>query len=259
MQINTNVVSKGEDAGVTTDGSFKITDSVGSFVARRPALSRVFEQAEIDYCCGGKIVLADACRTKGLDPAAFLATLIQAAAAPGDVPEIDAASMSLTALADHIEKTHHAALKVELPRLDAMTAKVAAVHGSADVRLRDVQETFFGLAAEMTSHMQKEEQILFPMVRRLDASATAPAFHCGSIANPIRQMESEHDQAGGALARLRELTDDYTPPAWACNTYRAMLDALAWLERDMHQHIHKENNVLFPTAIKLEAELAARS
>jgi len=98
----------------------------------------------------------------------------------------------------------------------------------------------------------KEERILFPMIRQLDQSAAAPAFHCGSLANPIRQMESEHDDAGSALERLRNCTDGFTPPEWACNTYRAMLDALAELERDMHQHVHKENNVLFPGAIAME-------
>ena len=105
--------------------------------------------------------------------------------------------------------------------------------------------------------MMKEERILFPMVREIEASATAPLFHCGSLANPIRQMESEHEQAGSALARLRELTDGYTPPDWACNTYRAMLEALAGLERDMHHHVHKENNVLFPRALVMEREKSA--
>jgi regulator of cell morphogenesis and NO signaling len=174
----------------------------------------------------------------------------------GENPIIDAASMSLAALADHIEQTHHAYLRSELPRLDAMTQKVASVHGEHDPRLWQVRETFVALFEEMFSHMMKEERILFPMVRKIEASSIAPVFHCGSIAHPIHQMESEHEQAGSALERLRELTDGYAPPNWACNTYRAMLEALARLERDMHQHVHKENNVLFPRALVMEREKA---
>jgi len=138
-----------------------------------------------------------------------------------------------------------------------MTAKVASVHGGEDARLHDVQRVFAAMAEELFAHMMKEERILFPMVRALDANAAMPVFHCGSIANPIRQMEFEHDEAGGALGRLRELTDTFAVPAFACNTYRAMLDALAHFERDLHLHIHKENNVLFPRAIELEAGKSA--
>jgi regulator of cell morphogenesis and NO signaling len=134
-----------------------------------------------------------------------------------------------------------------------MTEKVSRVHGDKEPRLLQVREAFVALKAELEPHMMKEERILFPIVRQLEASADRPEIHCGSVANPIRQMEHEHDQAGNALAILREATDDFVPPEWACNTYRAMLDSLEKLEADMHQHIHKENNVLFPKAIELEA------
>ena len=171
----------------TATGLFKTADTVGSIVAQRPALSRVFEQAGIDYCCGGKIPLEQACRKKGIDPQTFLSQLEEAGA--GDA-SVDAAAMSLTALADHIEATHHTYLKSELPRLDAMTQKVATVHGGEDARLHQVRETFLALAAEMTSHMMKEERILFPMVRQLEASSTAPVFHCGSLAKPSSSLSS---------------------------------------------------------------------
>lgn len=239
-----------------TTNALQVTDTVGAIVAQRPALSRVFEQAGIDYCCGGKIPLAEACRKKGLDPQQVLAQL-EAAAAVAVGGGVDAGKMTLTQLADHIETTHHAYLKTELPRLEAMTTKVAKVHGEHDSRLPQVNEVFLALQQEMNSHMYKEEQILFPMIRQLEASAAVPAFHCGSVANPIRVMEMEHDQAGGALAKMRELTDGFTPPDWACNTYRAMLDALAHLEHDLHQHVHKENNILFPRAIAMEASKQA--
>lgn len=236
-----------------------IEDTVGEMAARYPALLRALEAAGIDYCCGGKKTLADACREKGLDPHAFVTDLERATKAADGEPIVDAAAMSLTELADHIEQTHHAYLRDELPRLDMLTEKVASVHGADDARLGQVRETVLGFAAELSNHMTKEEEILFPMVRRLETSDVLPAFHCGSIGNPIRQMELEHHDAGAALERMRVLTDEYTPPTWACNTYRAMLDALADLERDMHRHVHKEDNVLFPRAIRLESELAERA
>ena len=236
-------------------GTYKLTDTVGGIVAQRPALSRVFEGERIDYCCGGKKTLAEACQSKGIDSQLLLAKLEKFIAAADDgSPVIDAQAMSLSDLADHIEQTHHATLREELPRLERMTKKVAAVHGGDDPRLHEVAEVFLAMAEELTSHMMKEERILFPMIRQLEQSETVPDFHCGSLANPIRQMESEHDSAGSALERMQELTDGFTPPEWACNTYRAMIEALVALERDLHQHIHKENNVLFPRAQALEAE-----
>lgn len=236
--------------------AFCVQDTVGEVVARRPSLVRLFEAARIDYCCGGKKTLAEVCQEKSLDPQSFLATLEEAASASGGEAVIDAAAMSLTELADHIESTHHAYLRDELPRLNMLTERVASVHGADDARLQEVRHTFLALAGEMASHMRKEEQILFPMIRQLEASEGLPTFHCGSVANPIRQMELEHHDAGAALERMRTLTDEYTPPTWACNTYRAMLDSLAQLERDMHLHVHKEDNVLYPRALKREAELA---
>jgi regulator of cell morphogenesis and NO signaling len=117
-----------------------------------------------------------------------------------------------------------------------------------------VHETLREMGNELWQHMLKEEQCLFPMIRRLEASDGLPSVYCATIAHPIRQMESEHDDAGAALARLRELTDDFSPPTWACNTYRALFAALASLEKDMHWHVHNENNVLFPNALAREAE-----
>jgi len=185
-----------------------------------------------------------------------------------DIPRIDdtagesvadVAAMSMTELADHIEQTHHVYLRSELPRLDKLTEEMASVHGKMDSRISLIRETIRILVSELSSHMMKEEQILFPMVRQLDASETTPAFHCGSLANPIQQMELEHSQASVMLEKLNELTDSYSAPEWACDTYRAMLDALARFERDMHQHIHKENNVLFPRALEVESEKSARA
>ena len=233
--------------------TFQINDTVGEIVAQHPALSRVFEKAGIDYCCGGKKTLDEACGPQGLNPHTLLDELKESVSSP-EKPTLDIIAMSLTELADHIEQTHHVYLRSELPRLDALTAKVASVHGEKDSRLFEIRETFVTLFEELSSHMMKEEQILFPMVRQIEKSAASPDFHCGSLANPIRQMEMEHDNAGSALESLKKLSGGYTAPEWACNTYRAMLDALARFELDLHQHIHKENNVLFPRALKMESE-----
>jgi regulator of cell morphogenesis and NO signaling len=234
------------------------TDTVGTLVKERPDRSRVFESLHIDYCCGGKLPLAQACAQRGLNPRLVIQQIEAAdlADTTRDGSLIDADGMSLSALADHIEQTHHAYLRAQLPRLDQMISKVVSVHGDKDPRLAQVRQAFTALRDELTSHMMKEEQILFPMVRQMEQADAPVSFPCGSIANPIRQMELEHGHAGDALAILRQSTDAYAPPPWACNTYRAMLDGLEKLEQDLHQHIHKENNVLFPKAIGREAELA---
>lgn len=228
-----------------------IQSTVGQLVRQVPNRARVFETHKIDYCCGGKIPLVDACQRKGIDPETIVQELGELES-ESDASPVDADAMSLTELADHIEQTHHAYLREELPRLDFMTEKVSRVHGDKEPRLRQVREAFVALKAELEPHMMKEEGILFPIVRELESSPAKPDHHCGSVANPIGQMEHEHEQAGEALALLREATDDFTPPDWACNTYRAMIDGLSKLESDMHQHVHKENNVLFPKAIALE-------
>jgi regulator of cell morphogenesis and NO signaling len=229
--------------------------TVGNFVRDNPDRARVFESLRIDYCCGGKVSLDQACKKRGLDVTEVLQRLEQCDQTGCSEPLIDADSMTLTELANHIEATHHAYLKEELPRLDSMTEKVARVHGEHEPRLAQTRQAFLALRAELEPHMMKEERILFPIIRQLEQAEGPLQFHCGSVANPIRQMEHEHDQAGSALAILSESTDRYTPPEWACNTYRAMLDSLSRLEADMHQHVHKENNVLFPKAIQMEAQL----
>lgn len=232
---------------------FSISDTVGEIVMKKPGLARTFEKLGIDYCCGGKISLEEACRPLSLDPQTVIAMLeVDNQPIDGSGDPVDVAAMTLTDLADHIEQVHHAYINSEAPRLLEMTKKVASVHGEHDERLVEVHDVFVGLVSELSSHMMKEEQVLFPMIRQLEAGGENPAAHCGTIAAPINQMEAEHANAGTALARLQQLTDDHTPPEWACNTYRAMLDGIKHFEYDLHQHIHKESNVLFPRAIELE-------
>ena len=227
--------------------------TVGDLVKERPARSRLFEQLKIDYCCGGKLTLAEACAKQGLEVDAVIREIRLFEAE--DASMVNADAMGLGELADHIAGTHHDYLRKELPRIASLTRKVVAVHGNDEPRLRRIHELFFELQAEMTEHMFKEERILFPMIKQIETAESVPDFHCGTLANPIRQMEHEHESAGDALKQLRELSDDYTPPEWACNTFRALYEALAGLEMDMHQHVHKENNVLFPKALRRETEL----
>lgn len=233
--------------------------TVGDLVKDRPARSRLFEQLKIDYCCGGKLSLAEACGTRGLDVDDVLREIRQSDVSDSAEPTmVDACAMGLGELAGHIVDTHHAYLRQELPRLDLLTRKVVAVHGESEPRLRRIRDIFVEFEMELSDHMWKEEQILFPMIRQIEIAQTAPDFHCGLLANPIGQMESEHESAGDALHQFRVLSDDYTPPDWACNSFRALYEALRELEQDMHQHIHKENNVLFPRALQLEVDLNAR-
>lgn len=225
---------------ITTD------TTVGELVRAVPARSRIFENLGIDYCCGGKKPLSEACRAKGLDPATVAALLTALDDAPSAIA-VDPDTMTLSSLCDHIEDLHHGYLRDELPRLDFMTRKVAAVHGADEPRLLEVRRVFESFSAEITSHTQEEQATIFPLIRRLEtAKGERPA---ASLKSAFEKLEAEHDNAGAALAKFRELTDNYTPPDWACNTFRALYDGLSQLERDMHQHVHKENNVLFPRAL----------
>lgn len=232
----------------------KLQTTVGQLVTERPGRARVFEAFGIDYCCGGKKLLAQAIREKGLDEKAVLGVL-DAFDEQAPRAERNWSRATLTELADHIEQTHHAYLKQELPRLEFLVNKVANRHGSHTASLIELAEVFNAFKAELESHMQKEEVVLFPICRRMDGANRPLQSHCGSVENPIAVMVREHDDAGDALKRMRALTNDYTPPIDACNTYRALFDSLRELEQDMHRHVHKENSILFPMAVEVEQKL----
>jgi regulator of cell morphogenesis and NO signaling len=233
--------------------------TVGQLVKERPARARVFERLGIDYCCGGKTPLGRACRDKGLDPDQVLRELAHLDAGPAEDEGVDWSFATLTELADHIVETHHAYLRRELPRLDALANKVANAHGPRHPELLEVLRIIGRLRSELESHMLKEERILFPMVKLLESATEPQRFPCGSVGHPVSVMELEHDDAGAALAQLRELTREYEAPDDACSTYRALLDGLAGLEADMHFHVHKENNLLFPGTLAREAAIRARA
>jgi len=242
-----------------TTTTLKLSDSVGAWVTEHPATSRVFEQHKIDYCCGGGRPLEEACSAKQVDVQSVLEELtdvISRGAADGTADD-DFTSKSLAEMCDEIEATHHEYLKRELPRLTQLVDKVVRVHSEQHAWLVRLGASFHALQDELKPHMFKEEQVLFPAIRTIEESQTVPTFPFGSVDNPIRMMEHEHDVAGNALKDIRDASSDFTLPEGGCNTFRAMLDGLQELEGDLHRHIHKENNVLFPRASKLAAELDA--
>jgi regulator of cell morphogenesis and NO signaling len=224
--------------------------TVGDLVRTEPARSRIFERLGIDYCCGGKKPLAEACQAKGLDPATAVA-MLSAFDAPSEALVVNPDTLSLAELCDHIERAHHDYLREELPRLDFMTRKVAAVHGDHEPRLIELRQVFESFNGEIASHTREEEESVFPSIRTLESASGDTNAATSRLEASLEKLEAEHDNAGAALARFKELTDGYTPPEWACNTFRALYDGLAQLERNMHQHVHKENNVLFPRALML--------
>jgi regulator of cell morphogenesis and NO signaling len=222
--------------------------TLGDLVTSHPDLASELERRSLDYCCGGARTLADACAIEGLDPA----TVVEELAAVATAEPAPWAGLGAGGLVDHLERTHHAYLHGELPRIAALSAKVRGVHGANHAELAEVDDLFGRLRDELDPHLAKEERVLFPLIRALASEAEAPASHCGSLRGPISQMLREHDQAGALLERLREAAGGYVVPADGCASYRALYRALEQLESDTHLHLHIENNRLFPLVAELE-------
>ncbi len=233
------------------EGTALIDRTVGEIVADRPGRSRVFQRHSIDFCCQGGRTLRDACARRELDPDAIVDELEaephSTRAEPGENP----ATLPLDALAEYIVERHHNFLREELPRLHAMADRVGRVHGGHTPSLVEVYNVFTDMAQELAQHVMKEENVLFPAIIAMvrEKRATLP------LDGPIACMMKEHDDAGQALERLRELTASYTPPESACNTYRALFSGLVDFDRDLQTHIHLENSVLFPGARRLVEDL----
>ncbi len=232
---------------------------VKDIVVQFPQTRTVMETLGIDYCCGGRVPLNMAAEHAGLSTEKVLADLAQALekTEQDDASVEDWNSTSLTELANHIEQTHHVFMKEQLPRLAALLDKTIKVHSEQHGEmLKRLKHTYTSLKMDIEMHLGKEEQILFPLIRQMEAfqndQGPAPDMHCGSIANPIRQMEHEHDVAGQFLAQMRQITGNYTLPNDACPTFAALFEGLNALEKDLHVHIHLENNILFPKAQNLE-------
>ena len=232
------------------------TQTVREIALAQPTSIRVFEQYGIDYCCGGRKPLTEACASRSLEVDAVIAAL-EAAAAGADEPVSDLAGKSLTGLSAHIVATHHEYVRRELPRLAALAQKVVNRHGETHPELPVIQATLTRLGAELTQHLEKEEIVLFPYIARLEravAEGEARPQGCfGTVSNPIAMMTREHDAAGLLLEVIRTKSSNFTTPEGACPTYHAFYDGLREFEQDLHQHIHLENNLLFPRAVELEA------
>jgi len=211
--------------------------TVAELVLERPARARVFETLGVDYCCGGKQSLTAACDARGLAVADTVAALESAAEIPSTEP--DWTQAALPELCDHIVAAHHDRLREELPRLDGLLEKVVRAHGEERPELAELRDTFVALRSELEEHMVVEEETLFPVVR------TGGPYDSDQVAALVH----DHEWAGSALARLRDLSGGYDLDRALCNTHRATLDGLRELELDLHQHIHEENNVLFPRAL----------
>ncbi|MEI8340357.1 MAG: iron-sulfur cluster repair di-iron protein [Verrucomicrobiota bacterium] len=225
--------------------------TVGELVAERPGRSRIFQTAGIDFCCQGGRTLREACERKGV-PSALIVGQLEAEFEDKAPPVQNPAELPPDKLAAYIVETHHDYLRKELPRLHAMSERVANVHGGHTPSLVEVFQIFLGVEEELGSHMMKEEQILFPAVVKMSRGEVAPMLLDG----PIACMIHEHDEVGTALARMQKLTNGYQPPVEACNTYRALFAGLKDLEEDLHRHIHLENSVLFPAAQAMFAAAA---
>jgi regulator of cell morphogenesis and NO signaling len=226
---------------------------VGEIVTGDFRTAAVFHEFGIDFCCGGRQTLAEACRERNTDPEEVMAALTRSCSAPGIAPRFD--EWSPEALIGYIVGHHHAFVRRALPPLVAHVWKLAAAHGDRHPELRDVAPAIDRLATDMLSHMAKEERILFPYIAALadavENGRRAPDAPFGSIDGPIAMMEGEHDAAGDVMATIRALTGGYTAPADACATYRVALQELEAFERDLHRHVHLENNILFPRARRM--------
>jgi len=230
------------------------TKTVRELAVEIPNATRVFEKFGIDYCCGGKKSLEEACSAAELPVDEVLKAL--QASAVSSAPESALPSGSLAELIDHIVKTHHKFTREEITRLKALLEKVCSVHGKNHPELPAIREIFVGLAQELTLHMMKEENVLFPYIIRMEQAVAQndallrPPF--GTVQNPVRMMMQEHDGAGDALREIRAASRDFTAPEDACISYQTLYQALPAFEAALHQHIHLENNMLFPRAVEME-------
>ena len=225
-----------------------------------PRATRLFEKLKIDYCCGGNRPLTEACALAGIDVDDVLDMLAEVTEATAeDKGSLDFQNASLPELITHILGTHHVFTKSEMDRLQLLADKVLAAHGGNHPELIHLDELFTRLCADLKPHMFKEEQILFPyivaMAEPAEQNRAVALAPFGTVNNPIRMMMMEHDTAGQILRELRALTSDYKVPADACVSYQTLYQALENFEKDLHQHIHLENNILFPKALALENAL----
>ncbi len=232
--------------------------TVREVAVETPGATRVFEKLGIDYCCGGQKPLDEACRAAKLDVDEVIRRLEESERGESErsAEGRDWSGARLSELTAYIVARHHGYVRQESPRLEQLLAKVVSVHGQNHPELGRIQEAFEALAAELASHMFKEEQVLFPYIDEMQAAVDrgqpVPPPFFGTVRNPIQMMMAEHDGAGEKLRDMREASANYTLPADACVSYQTLYKTLQEFERDLHQHIHLENNILFPRALEME-------
>jgi len=230
------------------------TATIGEIVATDFRAAAVFEQFGIDFCCGGRRPFDEACRTAKADPSDVVRAL-EALPAVTDA-ESDVTQWPLGRLIDHIVSTHHAYVRSSMPVIARYLAKLIDVHGARHPELARVSAYFDHVSTDLGQHLLKEEHVLFPYVRDLTMTAAGERHvpsPFGAVENPIRMMEREHREVADELRIIRELTNGYVVPEDGCATYKVCMAELARFERDLHRHVHLENNVLFPKAIELES------
>lgn len=238
-------------------------ETVGQIAAGVPASVRVFERIGIDYCCGGKITLALACEKANVPLEKVLTMLEELEQGHSESPARRWNEANAIELITHIVQKHHAFVRNEIPRLEALLVKVNGRHGNSHQELATIQGLFGAVAQELQAHMFKEERVLFPYIEQLDGAARlqgpGPTGCFGSVEFPIARMVADHDDAGELFANMRRLSNGYLRPEGACASFTALYRGLEEFEQDLHQHIHLENNILFPRAIELERRVREAS
>lgn len=218
--------------------------TVAQLAISHPGALAVFTKYNIDYCCGGHRSLEDACRRVGLDPEKIKAEIFQSAA--GETSQtIRPENWSSTFLVDYIIQNHHSYVKEAIPEVQAFLDKVCDAHGNDCIELLQIRENFLDLSEELTSHMEKEEVVLFPAIKRLDSKNSEDHPLTSSMQGPVGEMEHEHVIAGDLVKQIRALSGNYTPPDFACPTFRITYKKLQEFDNDLMKHIHLENNILF--------------
>jgi regulator of cell morphogenesis and NO signaling len=234
--------------------------TIGQLVAVNYRTAAVFKKHNIDFCCNGNRTMANAAMENNTDLAQLESEIDQVMEAPGS-DNIDYKSWPLDLLADYIEKKHHRYVKAQIPILGEYLTKLCKVHGQKHPELFEINELFDDSATEFKNHMQKEELMLFPYIRKLviakQENKPAQPAPFGTVQNPIQMMMNEHTTEGDRFRKISELSNNYVAPADGCNTYRVAFALLKEFEDDLHLHIHIENNILFPKAIELETALNA--
>lgn len=233
-------------------------ETIGEIVARDYRKAQIFKRFGIDFCCGGKKTLSEVSSKKGLDIQKIRAELAAAEETAAN-SRVNFRSWDPGFLCDYIVNTHHSYVRENVPFLTELSQKVARVHGDRHPELIKIAVTFSAIAADLSNHFAKEEGILFPYIKELveakKEGRKTQQPHFGTVENPIKVMEMEHEGAGEDLSEIRELSNNYQVPADACTSYRILFKKLEEFENDLHQHVHLENNILFPAAIKLEKAL----